>query len=273
MNAHNSIRRCFERGSRLYDDNTPVQKEIAELLLARALDSRAVTEERCRILELGCGTGTLTGMLCEIFPSAAVHALDISENMLSVAKARCNASNISWICGDMSGFDDAEGFDYIFSSSSVHWVGDQKRIFARLNRLLKPGGRLIISTMGEGTFAELHESRRQVLPHKLPSRQLLPHTRLLGLIQNAGFRVLHESEEKFQQVFPGVSEFLKSMRASGLTGGDLSHDDRLLTRGELSKLIARYEQLHANPQGEVPVTYQVSFVSAVVAEQAECNPN
>jgi malonyl-CoA O-methyltransferase len=231
------------------------------ILLAEVADSNAT-----RILEVGCGTGGLTKILLEDFDASKIFALDISDGMLARAKQRCSSNSIEWICADITTFSDEVGFDCIVSSSSLHWVSDQEKVFLKLKSLLKPGGILIFSTMSAGTFSELHSSREIALPHKMPMRALSEHSVVLQQVENAGFNIVDSSEESFEEMFASVPDFIKAMRSSGLTGGDLSHHKQALTRGDLAKLIATYENTYANERGEIPVSYRVSFVSAVLSE-------
>ena len=57
--------------------------------------------ERPLALDLGCGTGSLTKLLSEKFDMTA---MDINEDMLSVARAKCEGGDVLFVRGDMRGF-------------------------------------------------------------------------------------------------------------------------------------------------------------------------
>ncbi|HRU80803.1 MAG TPA: class I SAM-dependent methyltransferase [Methanolinea sp.] len=58
--------------------------------------------DKCgKILELGCGTGLLSGMLREACPSAAIDAIDISEEMVLAARKKKDLSDVAFLVRDL----------------------------------------------------------------------------------------------------------------------------------------------------------------------------
>ncbi|MEL6494535.1 MAG: class I SAM-dependent methyltransferase [Cyanobacteria bacterium J06623_7] len=102
-----------------------------------------------RILDLGCGTGSSTLMLQEAFSSARVTGLDISPQMLTMArhKAKQSGLTIDWQQGlaETTNFADAE-FDLVAIAFLFHEtpVEIAHRILLECYRLLAPGGQIII---------------------------------------------------------------------------------------------------------------------------------
>jgi 2-polyprenyl-3-methyl-5-hydroxy-6-metoxy-1,4-benzoquinol methylase len=102
-----------------------------------------------RILEIGCGRGGLAVKLASWGP-AAVIAADYSE--VAVAKARAfaqarGAVNLTVEQGDIQALDHpAQTFDAVISCETVEHVPEPRRAVAELARVLKPGGRLVLTT-------------------------------------------------------------------------------------------------------------------------------
>ncbi len=110
-----------------------------------------------RILDVGCGDGTLTVRIAAA--GAGVVGIDASEDMASVAKARgldarvMNAERLIF---------DGE-FDAVFSNAALHWVADQDAMLAGVHRALKTGGRFVAEFGGHGNIAAMQVAIRSVL--------------------------------------------------------------------------------------------------------------
>ena len=90
------------------------------------------------VLEIGCGTGLLTKELQN--SNTYVNAIDISPDLLDIAKKRINIKNIKFSLDnayDLS-FED-ESFDTVIGSSILHHLNIKKAL-VEFYRVLKPGG-------------------------------------------------------------------------------------------------------------------------------------
>ena len=77
------------------------------------LNSAGLTR-RASVLEIGCGIGTLTGLLARYLTKGKVVAVDISPESVSIARKRlAKASNVSFIVSDMTDFSYPDLFDFI----------------------------------------------------------------------------------------------------------------------------------------------------------------
>ena len=102
-----------------------------------------------RILDLGCGDGTLTAQIAE--RGAAVVGVDASPDLLAAAKARGLDARL--MDGQRLAFE-AE-FDAVFSNAALHWMLDQDAVADGVRRALKPGGRFVAECGGHGNIAAI----------------------------------------------------------------------------------------------------------------------
>lgn len=95
------------------------------------------------VLEIGCGTGQLTGWLAERVRPGRVVAVDFSPNMLCVAKSKNIPATfrLADVCQDDLGHAE---FDLALCFHSFPHFRDQAGALRNFSRCLKPGGRLIV---------------------------------------------------------------------------------------------------------------------------------
>lgn len=93
------------------------------------------------VLELGCATGDL---LAAVQPSRGV-GIDLSRRM--VEKARSKHPQLEFIEADATFFDTEERFDRILIHNALEYVEDIQGLLRNCRRLLKPRGRVLISSV------------------------------------------------------------------------------------------------------------------------------
>ena len=104
-----------------------------------------------RILDLGCGTGTLTA---EIAASGAeVLGIDYSAEMIEAAHGKfpqlqfevCDARTLPF-CNE---------FDGVFSNAALHWIPEADKVIEGVSRALKTNGRFVAEFGGKGNVHRL----------------------------------------------------------------------------------------------------------------------
>lgn len=142
---------AFGAAAAHYDAYAGPQRLAATLVADLAQRQRP--DGVARILEIGCGTGFLTRDIQARWPGAELTATDISPGMLEQAAANGRVAGRFMTMDGEAPLFDGPWFDLILSSLAFQWFDDLEGGIARLARLLRPGGSLIFSTMGQGSFA------------------------------------------------------------------------------------------------------------------------
>jgi SAM-dependent methyltransferase len=97
-----------------------------------------------RVLDVGCGTGSVSVLLAEL--GHAVQAVDFSPRMLerAVAKARRHGVTASFHAGDAADPPVEGPFDVVLSRHVLWALADMPAVLERWTRLLAPAGRLVL---------------------------------------------------------------------------------------------------------------------------------
>lgn len=147
------------------------------------------------VVDLGCGTGNLTGVLAEMVGERGrVLAVDFSPGMLAQAQAKITAPQVHWFCDDAACLPVADqSVDHVVCFSVWPHFNDASRVADEIFRLLKPGGNLHIWHLaGRETINEIHHGQGQPIGMDL----LPPAIDLSQLLQDAGFEIQLITDEK-----------------------------------------------------------------------------
>jgi len=111
------------------------------------------------VLDLGCGTGRHTVALA--VAGARVTGVDQSPEMLAVARQKLEGSGVRWVEQGLPGVlpFDKSSFDLVVSGLVFEHLPDVTPVFAEIARLLRPGGRVIISALHPDRTAEGQTAR------------------------------------------------------------------------------------------------------------------
>jgi tRNA (cmo5U34)-methyltransferase len=137
------VRQHFEEEARDFDriilTLIPDYPRMVEALFAAIPFEEAAP---FRIIDLGCGTGTVACAVLGAFPNARVTCLDLAENMITMAQAKLTAyPEVRYIVGDFAAIEG--DYDAVISSLALHHLAtdDDKRCFyRRIYESLNPGG-------------------------------------------------------------------------------------------------------------------------------------
>jgi cyclopropane-fatty-acyl-phospholipid synthase len=134
----------------------------AESRMLQLTAERARIGNGHRILELGCGWGSLTLHLARACPDARIVALSNSapqrEHIMNKAAAR-GLRNVEVVTADINHFDTDERFDRIVSVEMLEHVRNYPAVFSRIARWLDDDGRFFVHVFAHRRFAYPFEVR------------------------------------------------------------------------------------------------------------------
>ncbi|KUG20376.1 MAG: class I SAM-dependent methyltransferase [Methanomicrobiaceae archaeon] len=122
-----------------------IQKIIPEACLFFGTAVDHVPAEPASILELGSGTGFVTEQILARCPEAEITCIDMTPEMLAVARAKPALSAVRFIEGDFRDVWPEERFDVVFSTLCLHHLTDADRtaVIRRIRATLNEEGRFI----------------------------------------------------------------------------------------------------------------------------------
>lgn len=149
------------------------------------------------VLDAACGTGRLTAMMREKLPNIRATGMDLSADMLAVARERLPENETtSWriASAEELPFENAT-FDVVTCANAFHLIPGQEKTMREMVRVLKPGGKMCI--------VDWCREYPQVLAMSAASRifgkqyrTILTREELRALMERAGLNVMDVSKFK-----------------------------------------------------------------------------
>lgn len=130
--------------------------EAAELAMLALTAERTQIADGQRILELGCGWGSLCLYLAERFPHARITALSNSRSQRAFILARAERlglRNLEVVTADIAQFDTDQRFDRVVSVEMFEHVRNHGELMRRIARWLVPGGMSFVHVFAHRRFA------------------------------------------------------------------------------------------------------------------------
>lgn len=141
--SKNALKENFDKNADKYDKVRRLIIPCFDDLYNITQDLANIDKEAPKILDLGAGTGLLTKYIFEKYPQGEFTLIDLSEEMLKVAKKRFNGhENFKYIAADYSLHKFNGSFDIIISSLSIHHLEDyaKKKLYKKIYNSLNHGG-------------------------------------------------------------------------------------------------------------------------------------
>jgi len=237
----------FSRAAARYDQVAGLQRRIADQL-ANWLPQGSLD---CA-LDLGSGTGYANRWLSE--RSSQLLNIDLAEGMLAYARTR--GSKGLFIAGDAESLPlRAQSVDFICSSLALRWSEQPATLICELSRVVRPGGRLLISTLGPSTLYELRDSwaavdQQQHVNHFVSPSEWLDVPVSLDLVR-------HHQETQIEY-YAEVSQLLRELRTLGAHNVNPERRRGLGGQAELKSMMQHY-QGYRTERG-IPASYEVHYL-------------
>jgi malonyl-CoA O-methyltransferase len=260
------IKKQFSRSAENYDLHAHLQQEVGQELLKK-ID---ITPQR--ILDLGCGTGTLTLALAERFPEAQIFGSDIAPGMISAAQKKALAGGFEqmiFAVEDMENVSYPDGsFDLVVSNLSLQWIDHLLETLHRLNKLLAEDGRFVFSTFGNDSLKELRTSARHMLGKGyIHEHSFVDRADLRQKLVRSGFAVKDVHSDYKERYYDSPQHLLRYLKNIGAQNASRHRPTQLMPRRDLAKLVEHYREKFGVGK-KIKATYEIIFGYATVAKKS-----
>ena len=165
-------------------------------------------KEGIKGIDLGCGTGELTGKLAAHLPGSEITGVDSSKEMLEKA-AEFKNSRINFICRPIQDqIREGNKYDLVFSNAALQWLDNHHLLIPDMIRLLNKGGQIAIqvpSNHDHFTHVFLKELAASD-PYKSLLANRLRHSPVLSINEHAQIFFDKGASENivFEKVYPHI---------------------------------------------------------------------
>jgi len=251
-----TVKKCFNRAAKSYDNAAILHQEVLNRLLQRLQYMR---HHPATIIDIGCGTGKGIQGLQKQYPRARVYAVDIAHEMLLQARSHYRfLAKKRLVAADMERLPFApKSFDLVFSSLALPWSNDLPATLGELARVANPGALLLFSSFGPGTLQELAHSWRALddYPHVHPFVDM--HD-VGDIMLASGFAQPVVDAEIIRLEYRDFRSLLDDLKNIGATNADVGRRRGLMTPGRLGQLEASYRQ-HGFEDDKFIASYEVVY--------------
>lgn len=131
------------------------QQSSAQAQWAHELIAKLNLQGDERLLDVGCGTGSITAAFANQLPQGAVVGIDFSADMIAFAQREYVRPNLAFYQMDATAIAlDAE-FDVVFSNATLHWVADHAAVLRGARQHMLPGGKILWQMGGAGNAQDV----------------------------------------------------------------------------------------------------------------------
>lgn len=249
-----AVAKSFSKAAASYDDVAELQRNVGKELLTHL----PVRDSAELVVDLGCGTGYFLPSLAEQTKAKQMAAVDLAEGMLNFARQHRNGREYWWLCGDAESLPLADNsVDMIFSSLAIQWCESNENLFSEINRVLKPGGQFIFSTLGPGTLIELRQAWRAVDDY-VHVNHFDADDNIYHAIEAAGLVQKQWHEQSICLQYHKLTELTRELKSLGAHNVNVGRPEGLMGKQRIKAFKAAYET-QRNQQGLLPATYQVWY--------------
>lgn len=248
-----SVAKSFGDACDSYTNAARLQQQVA-------LDALALlpTDPCGELLDVGCGPGWIHPRFSEY--CAGFTAVDLSAGMLKKAAQQQLARDYFQADAAMLPLKSGS-IDKVFSSLMLQWCVKPAAVFAEIVRVMRPGGRAVITTLVDGTLTELKQAFASVDNQQHVNHFLTENDVVSAAHSVQGIRWQVESRS-YLLYYPGVFELARELKALGankVAARSQFPQQGLKGRGYWQQLAEAYDTKRTLLG--LPATYQVVIFS------------
>ena len=172
----------------------------------------------CRVLEIACGSGTLSRSL----PYAAYQGIDISPAAIEIAceKARGIIRGLSTPRYEVADFHECpvsrDAFDLVICVDAIFWFRDQRRVLEKMFQSLRGGGKLVLTALNPFVYGRIKRTGSNPIQEG-PVSRWLSKKELHEMLQSVGF-VIERSCTVIPRGNRGILRIINSPRLNRAFG-------------------------------------------------------
>lgn len=138
-----------------------ISLDQAEEAMLQLTCERAQLEDGMKILDLGCGWGSLSLWIAEKYPHSKVQAVSNSRPQGAFIRAAAEAKgfgNVEVVTADMNHFNPQNSFDRVMSVEMFEHMRNWEQLLGRISNWLEPEGKLFIHIFTHRKFAYIFDT-------------------------------------------------------------------------------------------------------------------
>jgi tRNA (cmo5U34)-methyltransferase len=143
---NNRVKNHFEEEAKQYDEIIRTLIPNYELMVEVLVSILPFDKQQAfSMIDLGCGTGTVSKTVKDSFPNVQITCVDIAKNMLDIARQKVGADT-KLIQADFNTFEFSEKYDAVVSSLALHHLetdADKLNFYKKIYGALNSGGMFI----------------------------------------------------------------------------------------------------------------------------------
>jgi SAM-dependent methyltransferase len=235
-------------------------EQVGLPLIGAALDAARVTRGT-RLLDAGCGAGLLA--LLASLRGAQVSALDASAALLKIVRQR--VPDVDAREGDLEALPFADAtFDAVTAVNSIFYASDMAGAMRELVRVVRPGGRVVITAWGPPERSEFLSALLSAIGPLMPPpppgvrpahpAALAAPGALASVLTNAGLHLIEEGEVACPFVFPSVEVSWRANASAGPNQLAIRHSGEEAVRAAFAAMD------HAHMRADGSIRYDNIFV-------------
>ena len=209
------------------------------------------------VCDMGCGNGYFVSRLRREYQAGQVIGLDLAEGMLQ--RARDSGAQAHWLCADAEQLPLADSsVDLLYSNLAVQWCEDLEALARECMRVLRPGGEVLLSTLGPSTLWQLRAAWRMV-DRDVHVNRFAVVSELTDHFTRAGAQLHTLQVDTWTRRAATVQQVARELRQIGAHNVNPGRPLGLSGRQRWTRLAEAYASLHDSGEG-LPVSWQLCFL-------------